>query len=90
MNQFGQPTHIALPNCQDSHYYGNQNKQVPRWSPYDFNGGNVAAIGLPEGLVMCADTRLTRGYSILSRKETKIHKLTDTCYILSTGCFSSI
>jgi len=50
----------------------------------------VAAVKTKEGVVLCGDTRLSRGYSILSRDHTKIHKLTDKCYLLNTGCFAQI
>lgn len=35
-----------------------------------------------------ADTRISRGYTILHRDITKIHKLTDETYILTSGMYA--
>lgn len=40
--------------------------------------------------VFAADTRLSRGYSILHRNITKIHRLTNDTYILSAGMYADI
>jgi len=39
-------------------------------------------------VVFAADTRMSRGYSILHRDITKIHKLTNDTYILTAGMYA--
>lgn len=39
-------------------------------------------------MIFGADKRVSRGYSILHRNISKIHKLTDETYILSAGMYA--
>lgn len=60
------------------------------FSPYDFNGGTVAAVAGPDYCVIAADTRLSSGYEILSRNVTKVHQFTDTAVLASSGCKTDV
>jgi len=56
-----------------------------RWSPYNVNEGTALAVSGPDFALICGDTRMSDGYTILSRTQPKIFKLTDKCVISSAG-----
>ena len=57
-----------------------------RFSPYQNNGGTCLAIAGKDFCVVAADSRLSLGYSILSRTSPKVAQLTTKCCIASSGC----
>ena len=61
-----------------------------RFNPYELNGGNCVAMVQDNIAVLAADTRISRGFSILKRNGTKIHRLNDSTYILSAGAYADV
>lgn len=56
-----------------------------RFSPYENNGGTTVGISGKDFAVLGSDTRLSRGYSILSRDVPKQIKLTEKCVLVTAG-----
>jgi len=59
-----------------------------RFSPYSNNGGTCLAVAGDDFCIVAADSRLSTGYSIMSRTTSKISQLTNKCCIASSGCNS--
>lgn len=57
-----------------------------RFSPYQNNGGTCLALAGDDFCIVAADSRLSMGYSIMSRTTSKISQLTTRCCIASSGC----
>lgn len=57
------------------------------FTPYADNGGSVVAIGGEDYVVIGADTRLSGGYSIYTRGQKKLFKLSETTVLGTTGCW---
>eukprot|EP00243_Klebsormidium_subtile_P012678 TRINITY_DN787_c0_g1_i1.p1 TRINITY_DN787_c0_g1~~TRINITY_DN787_c0_g1_i1.p1 ORF type:complete len:238 (-),score=50.70 TRINITY_DN787_c0_g1_i1:129-842(-) len=57
----------------------------PSWSPYDNNGGTAVAVAGEDYCVIAADTRMSTGFSILTRDYTKLFKVSDKCVLASAG-----
>ncbi|KAK1376312.1 Proteasome subunit beta [Heracleum sosnowskyi] len=60
-------------------------KEQANWSPYDNNGGTVVAIAGADYCVIASDTRMSTGYSILTRDYSKICQLADKSVMASSG-----
>lgn len=58
------------------------------FEPYSNNGGTIAAIAGKGFAVLAADTRLAKGFSILSRNASRIYEVTDSIVMGSGGCWS--
>lgn len=83
LDQFHRPRVLELAGRNDP-----QVRHADQWNPYELNGGNVLAYAQDDWAVVAADTRLTRGYSILKRDATKIHRLTDAAWLVTAGMFA--
>ncbi|EDW94820.1 proteasome subunit beta type-1 [Drosophila teissieri] len=58
------------------------------FSPYESNGGSIVAIAGDDFAVIAADTRLSSGYNIHSRTQSKLFKLSPQTVLGSTGCWA--
>jgi 20S proteasome subunit beta 6 len=88
LNDFMQPKVISvqgqlsdnLPKINKVH--GND------WSPYELNGGNIIGFVQDDFAVIAGDTRISRGFSILKRNSSKIHRLTKDTWICTGGMYA--
>ena len=90
MNDFNHPKVLNLQGDLSTNLQQNIKHNSNRFNPYELNGGNCVAVVQENVAVLAADTRLSRGFSILKRDGTKIHKLNDSTYILSAGAYADI
>lgn len=65
-------------------------KEKQQYNPYVNNNGSVLAIKGKDYIMLAADTRLSVGYSILTRDAPKIFKLTDKVYLASSGMYADM
>jgi len=75
----------SLPSNLTSSDYLESAKEQHRWSPYNVNEGTALAIAGSNFALVCGDTRMSDGYTILSRDQPKIYQLTDKCVLSSAG-----
>eukprot|EP01086_Lenisia_limosa_P009447 TRINITY_DN3286_c0_g1_i1.p1 TRINITY_DN3286_c0_g1~~TRINITY_DN3286_c0_g1_i1.p1 ORF type:complete len:223 (-),score=30.64 TRINITY_DN3286_c0_g1_i1:184-852(-) len=56
------------------------------FEPYDNHGGTCIAIAGKDYCIIGADTRMSTGYSILSRKASKLYELSPKIIFAGSGC----
>lgn len=71
-------------------YAGYGPMQHQRFSPYSDNGGTIVAIAGEDFSVIGSDTRLTVGYSINTREQSKLFRLSDQTVLGSCGCWCDV
>jgi len=59
--------------------------QQHSFQPYEINGGTVIGVSGKDFAILASDSRLSRGYSILSRDVPKYTRLTAKCTIATAG-----
>lgn len=60
---------------------------MAKFSPYTDNGGTTVAIAGKDFAIIASDTRLSTGYSILTREQSKLFPMTPNTILASTGCW---
>ncbi|ENN78384.1 proteasome subunit beta type-1 [Dendroctonus ponderosae] len=58
-----------------------------QFSPYADNGGSVVAIAGDDFVIVGADTRLSAGFSIYTREQNKLFRLSNTTVLGCSGCW---
>jgi 20S proteasome subunit beta 6 len=61
------------------------NAKEHRFDPYAMNGGSLIAVAGEDFAVIASDTRLSEGYSILSRTCPHLNQLKSNCVVGSVG-----
>ncbi|PSN46224.1 Proteasome subunit beta type-1 [Blattella germanica] len=69
-----------------SEYSAHGPKTVP-FNPYADNGGSVVAIAGDDYAIIAGDTRLSSGFSIYTREQSKLFRLSNTTVLGCTGCW---
>lgn len=65
-------------------------KKNQQWEPYVNNQGSVLGFIGNGYIMLAADTRISVGYSILSREAQKIFQLSDKIFIASSGMYADM
>ena len=59
-----------------------------QFNPYQMNYGTVVAVAGKDFVAVGGDTRLSEGYSIITRGESKLEKLTDKTILATSGMYA--
>mmetsp|Transcript_21061 Transcript_21061/g.63384 ORF Transcript_21061/g.63384 Transcript_21061/m.63384 type:complete len:241 (-) Transcript_21061:490-1212(-) len=73
------PFRISTPSA------AGDNITQPSWSPYDDNGGTAVAVAGDGYCIVAASTRLSTGYSILTRESSKLATIAPGVVIATAG-----
>ncbi|XP_065332720.1 proteasome subunit beta type-1 [Cloeon dipterum] len=57
------------------------------FSPYSDNGGSIVSIAGDDFVVIGSDTRLSSGFSIHTREQSKLFQVSNSSVLGSTGCW---
>lgn len=63
-------------------------KRGAGFEPYADNGGTVVAVAGRDYCIIAADSRLSDGYSILTRNVTRVHRLSGDTHLATAGCWA--
>ena len=58
------------------------------FEPYANNGGTVVAVAGRDYCIIAADSRLSDGYTILSRNVSRVHQLSGDTHLATAGCWA--
>lgn len=84
---------MPLNNLAENGHTSDAGKTVPwerRFEPYDFNGGTTLAISGEDFALIAGCTRMSTGYEILSRNQSKLFHLTGSTVLAAAGCNSDV
>lgn len=76
---------MALNGLADYRTY--EGTKTPSFVPYADNGGSVVAIAGDDFALLASDTRLSSGFSIYTREQRKLFRLSDTTVLGCSGCW---
>lgn len=76
---------MSLSNMQSAQCAEQSGAMKHRFNPYQMNGGSLISVAGADYTIIASDTRLSEGYSILSRNSPHVYQLTPTCIIGCTG-----
>ncbi|KAI7690403.1 hypothetical protein SSS_02757 [Sarcoptes scabiei] len=68
----------------------NEQAMQHHFYPYTDNGGSAIAIAGKDYAIVASDTRLSEGFTIYSRDQSKVFQLTDKTILSSTGCWCDV